>query len=106
MISRLCALFLVGLVSIAAACGILSEAVSPEVQRLACYAKAFEPLAGTYERAQMVVQQIQSREIDVRAAIASLDATEAELAALANALEGCRVVASEGNAGAAGAGVE
>lgn len=102
MVSRLLTLFLVGLVSIAAACGILSEAVSPEVHRLACYAKAFEPLAGTYERAQELVEHIQSGEIDIHVAVASFDATEAELADLAKALEGCRVVDSDGGAGASG----
>jgi hypothetical protein len=106
MFSRLCALFLVGLVSIAAACGILSEAVSPEVQRLGCYGKAFEPLAGSYERAHEIVMQIHSGEVDIRAAIEALDATEDELADLHAALQDCRIVGEStiGGAGAAGAG--
>jgi hypothetical protein len=103
MFSRLCALFLVGMVSLAAACGILSDAVSPEVQRLGCYGKAFEPLAGSYERAHEIVMQIHSGEVDIRAAIAALDATEDELADLYAALQDCRIV-GESTLGSAGAG--
>jgi hypothetical protein len=92
MFSRLATLFLIGLVTLFLACGILSEAVSPEVQRLACYAKAFEPLAGTYERAHEIVMQIHAGDVDIRAAIAALDASEDELADLAAAMQDCRIV--------------
>jgi hypothetical protein len=104
MFSRLCVLFLVGMVGIAAACGILSEASSPaEIARLGCYGKAFEPLAGSYERAQMLVEQISSGEVNIEAAISAFDATEDELADLYAALQDCRIV-GESTLGGAGAG--
>lgn len=89
MFSRAFVLFLVGLVGVSAACATLREAEAPAVRLFECTAKAFEPVAGTYERAEEIVRDVQARRTTVSDVLDAAQATAAESVALANALKAC-----------------
>lgn len=89
MLTRAFVLFLVGVVGLGAACATLQQAEAPAVRLFECTTKAFEPIAGTYERAQEIVKAVQAHSTTVSDVLDAAQATAAESVTLANALKAC-----------------
>jgi uncharacterized protein YdbL (DUF1318 family) len=89
MLTRAIALFLVGLVSTVLACATLREAEAPGRALFDCTVTAFLPIAGTVERAEQLVADVQSRRVDLADVLDAAQATQAEAKALDEALRAC-----------------
>ena len=89
MYLRVLWLFLVGLVSVTAACGALSAAKSPAQRFAECTANAFLPVAGTYERAVAIAADVRAKRVSVLDVLDAAQATRAEAEALDSALRAC-----------------
>ncbi len=92
MFKRVIVLFLVGLVGFCAACATLQDvrqAQAPAERLFECTAKAFAPIAGSYERGADLVKQIQVGAITASDALDAAQATAGEAKALADALKAC-----------------
>lgn len=89
MLSRILALFLVGLVGLVAACGTLRDAEAPGRALFDCTVNAFLPLAGTYDRAVEIVADVKAKRVDVAQVLDATQATHAEAVALDVSLREC-----------------
>jgi ABC-type transporter Mla subunit MlaD len=89
MYSRALVLFLSGAIGLIAACATLQSAVDPAQAFIDCTAKAFEPVAGSVERAQELSRQVRAGEASVGEILDAAKATAEEATNLDRDLRVC-----------------
>jgi hypothetical protein len=106
MLTRAFYLTLVGFVSVVLACATLREAEAPTVRLYQCTVAAFTPIAGTVERAEQLVADVQAKRVSLAEVLEAAHATQAEAKALDEAMRACieQAKADYADAGAPDAG--
>jgi hypothetical protein len=89
MFSRVGALFLVGLLSLLSACGLLRAAHDPRVALFECRVAALEPLVGDVLEADALARDIYAGRANLSAVLEHLQATRSEVEDLAARLASC-----------------
>lgn len=102
-------LCLVGGVGSFAGCSTLrsaQKAVAPAAEFHACASRALEPIAGSYERAEQIVRDVQAHRTDMSEVLDAAQATVAEASKARAELEACAKALRDavGPSGAGGSG--